>query len=491
MNEPEGSNKNQILKSTFLMGSSSAINIAFGAIRHKIIAILVSSEGVGVLGIYQSLSNLLVTIFGLGINESGARQIAISNSIDEHRVSETYLSIKRIAIITGIIGVVVAILFSKFLSLFAFKDSKHHTEIILLSSVILFSNLYGAQTALIQGKRKIYYLAKIGVLGSMWGTLLSLPLIYFFKLRAIVSYFIIMALTNLISSWWYARKISLKPIKSSWIGSLKDGAHLIWLGSALMIGALIGYGTSLLIRILIARSMGLESVGIYQASSIFSSLYVSILFKAMATDFYPRLSAAYDNSKRSSKLVNDQIETGLLLALPGVLLTLTFSSLIFLILYTKAFLPGILILKWQVLGVLVQIISWPLGYVLRAQGAGRLILLTETIYNLCYFVFIYAGIRYWGLSGIGLAFFASNLIYLIIIYLIELKKFEIILTKKVAFLALLSFSLSIIIILISLLTPGYYVYINIPIILCASVYSYKRLRLKVWFIKAINRLQKK
>ncbi|MCX7974601.1 MAG: oligosaccharide flippase family protein [Candidatus Aminicenantes bacterium] len=489
MKDTEINGKDQIIKSTFLMGGASAFNIAFGALRHKIIAILVSSEGVGILGIYQSLSNLLVTIFGLGINESGARQIAISDSINEHKVSETYLSIKRIAIVTGILGITTTILLSKGLSLFAFKNSKHYIEIIFLSFVILLSNLYGAQTALIQGKRKIYFLAKIGILGPMWGTLLSLPLIYLLKLRALISYFIIMAFTNLISSWWYSRKIKLEPIKLSWISSIRNGVHLAEFGSAIMLGTLLGSVCSFLIQILIARAMGLESVGIYQASSIFSTLYVGILLRAMVTDFYPRLSAAYNNNIKLSNIVNDQIEAGLLLALPGVLLTLTFASSILLILYTRAFLPGILILRWQILGVLIQVISWPLGYVLRAQGAGRLFLLTETIYNLSYLIFIVVGMEFWDLAGIGIAFFISNLIYLLIICIIVSRKYKIKLNKNVSLLSCLSFSLSIFIMGVSSLIPNYSIFINILLIFIISFYSYKRLNLKLWLIKLVNKFK--
>lgn len=71
----------QTVKSTFIMGSSSIINIGLGIIRHNIIALLIGTAGIGLLGIYQSLSSLLLNIFGLGINESGARQIGIFDGL--------------------------------------------------------------------------------------------------------------------------------------------------------------------------------------------------------------------------------------------------------------------------------------------------------------------------------------------------------------------------------------------------------------------------
>ncbi|MCX7974333.1 MAG: hypothetical protein N3B16_07510, partial [Candidatus Aminicenantes bacterium] len=159
------------------------------------------------------------------------------------------------------------------------------------------------------------------------------------------------------------------------------------------------------------------------------------------------------------------------------------------ILYTRAFLPGILILRWQILGVLIQVISWPLGYVLRAQGAGRLFVLTQAIYNSCYLIFVYVGIRFLGLVGIGIGFFISDFIYLILIYTIVFKKYKINLANNVAFLACVLILLSLCIMGISSLIPRYQFYINFPIFLSAALYSYKKLNLKMWLIKLIKKFQ--
>src|SRR6186997_688046 len=66
----------QILKSTALIGGSTATNLAFGVVRNKVMALLLGPSGVGLMGMYSSVSDLTVNIAGMGVQSSGVREIA-------------------------------------------------------------------------------------------------------------------------------------------------------------------------------------------------------------------------------------------------------------------------------------------------------------------------------------------------------------------------------------------------------------------------------
>src|SRR2546428_12909503 len=66
----------QILKSSALMGGSTVANIAVSVVRAKAMALLLGPSGVGLLGLYSSILNLTHSVAGMGINQSGVRQIA-------------------------------------------------------------------------------------------------------------------------------------------------------------------------------------------------------------------------------------------------------------------------------------------------------------------------------------------------------------------------------------------------------------------------------
>jgi PST family polysaccharide transporter len=490
--KPQDKGNYQTLKSTFIMGGASVINIILGIIRNKVIALLLNPSGMGLAGVYQSISNLAATISGMGINESGARQVSLAfEAGNQSLISRTSLSLRRIAFITGIGGMVLLLLLSQRVGFLTFHNTEHTLDIALLSLTILFGTISGGQFALIQGARKITYLAYLNVLGPLWGTLLSLPIIYFMGVRGVVSYLIIMSATNIMTSWWYSKKIKIPSAKASWHNSILDAKPLVRLGTALMIGTIIGVGTSYLLRILLIRRLGLDAAGEFQASSILSTVYVGILFKAMATDFYPRLSAASMSDMESGLLVNEQIEAGLLLAVPGVLVTLTFAPPVMVILYSSKFLPAVDVLRWQVLGVLLQVVTWPMGYILRAKAAGGLFIGTELFSSSIYLAATWIGIGYIGLPGIGIAYFVYNVLYFILIYRVVHTKYGFSFVPKNVQLLMLAVTTTAAALLSTYFIPRYYIPLNIVITIAAGVYSYRKLALSQWVARFINIIKQK
>ena len=97
----------QILKSSALIGGSSLFNIAIGIIRTKAMAMLLGPSGVGLMGLYGSITELTISIAGMGINSSGVRQIAEAvGSGDTERIARTATVLRRISILLGVLGAV-------------------------------------------------------------------------------------------------------------------------------------------------------------------------------------------------------------------------------------------------------------------------------------------------------------------------------------------------------------------------------------------------
>ena len=482
---------NQTIRSTLIMGGSSVINVALGIVRYKVIALLLNPAGLGLEGVFRSISALALTIFGMGISESGARQVALAyKEGNSSHITTIHSALKRIALLLGILGTGLLLMFRKEISFFTFQSRDYSLDIALLSFTIILGTISGSQIALLQGARKISSLAKINVLGPIWGTLLSVPIIFFLRMRGIVSYLLIMAATNLIASWWYSRKIQIPKLKSSWAESFRYTKPLVGLGTAFMIGTLIAYGTSYIIRFFLIRNLGLDSAGHFQASVALSYVYAGLIFKAMGTDYYPRLSRASGDVKECNAIVNEQIEVGLLLALPGIIATITFAPQVLMIFYSSQFLPAVEVLRWQILGVLLQLIAYPLGYVLRAKGAGTLFMITELFGSLSYLGAAWIGVEKIGLPGIGVAYFIYNALYLILIIAIVKYKYGIIISNKntsVYIFAFMSTSLSLV---LAYLLPSNYIPLNALLLLVIGYYSYKKLNVSTWVIALYSKFKR-
>jgi PST family polysaccharide transporter len=73
------------------------------------------------------------------------------------------------------------------------------------------------------------------------------------------------------------------------------------------------------------------------------------------------------------------------------------------------------ILRWQILGIVLQVASWPMGFILQAKGRGKLFFMTNFLMNGVHVSLIWVGISYFGLSGTGMAFLGMWAFYWIMI----------------------------------------------------------------------------
>jgi PST family polysaccharide transporter len=415
--ERAGKSYRQILKSTFIMGGSSVVTILLGIIRTKVLALLIGPSGVGLTGIYMSTTNLLTAISGMGIGESGVRQIAEDvETGNRTSVSRTVSVIGRASLIFGIAGLCFLLVFSRWVSELTFGNPGHSWDLALLSLTILFGAVSAGRIAVIQGMRRIADLAKINIFGALWGTVLSIPIIYFLEARGVSLFLLAASGALLFTCWWYARNLEVARTRMRWREFLSDSRALLRLGFAFMAASLMTMGTIYILRVLVLHQLGMAATGIYQAAANLSSVYVAVILRAMFTDFYPRLTAASGDARHFSALVNDQIEVGILLAVPGILATITLAPFVVVAFYSSEFMLSIDILRWQVLGVFLQVISWPMGYMLRAKGNRKVFLWSESFANASYLGFAWLGITWAGLSGVGMAFLAMNCLYWFLIY---------------------------------------------------------------------------
>jgi PST family polysaccharide transporter len=163
-------------------------------------------------------------------------------------------------------------------------------------------------------------------------------------------------------------------------------------------------------RGIIVRDFGLDANGIYQAAWGLSGLFAGFILGAMGTDFYPRLTAVSNDRLAMIRLVNEQTEIGILLALPGLVGTLIFAPWVIHLFYTAKFLQSAELLPWFVLGVFVTVISWPQGFIMLALGSGKWFATTETIslgIQMGLTVFLLKALGLW---GVALAYFLMHLI---------------------------------------------------------------------------------
>ncbi len=407
----------QILKSSVLIGGSSVLEIAIGIVRTKANALLLGPSGFGLMGLYLSILNLAQSVAGMGVNSSGVRQIAAAvGSGDAHRIARTTIVLRRASVALGLLGATLLVVLSRPISKITFDSYEFAGPVALLSLAVLFRVVSDGQRALIQGLRRLSDLATITVLGGAVGTVASIALVWAFRERGLVLTLIAINAATLLVSWWLGRQVRVErpQLAAAQVGA--EVGALLQLGSAFMASGMLTMGAAYAIRILIVRQVGLEAAGLYQSAWTIAGLYVGFILRAMGADFYPRLSAAVRDRAECNRLVNEQAEVSLLLAGPGIIGTLTFAPVVISLFYSSAFQQAVEVLRWVCLGATLQVITWPIGYIIVAQSRQRIFFLTELAYTVVYMGLAWALVRRSGMNGAGMAFFGSYVFQGLMIY---------------------------------------------------------------------------
>lgn len=408
-----------ILKATSLIGGSAFINIIIGMVRTKFVAVLLGPTGVGLMGLYSTLLQPIATITGMGLNSSGVRQIAEANgTANPQRVAKVVIVLRRTVWGTGLLGSLATVMFSPWLSKWTFGSHEHTLPVAILGITVLLGNIAVGQSCVLQGMRRISDLAKMQVVGALNATLISVPCFYMWGIKGILPSLVLASIASLLTSWYFAHKVKIQVVKVTAHEQIIEIKRLLEFGFPLMATALQGSLIAYLLRLVIVNQFGLEGVGIWGAAFAISGVLVNFVLGAMGADYYPRLIAVSQNKALINREVNAQTEVALLIAGPALLVTLLFAPIAVNCLYSDKFLEAIPLLKWSVFGIMCRVLSWPLGYIILAQGRGGLCLITELIYNVLNLILLYWCGHVFGLVGTAIAFMmvsAGHVICMVII----------------------------------------------------------------------------
>lgn len=412
-------NYRSIFKATSLFGGVQLYQILVQVIRSKFLALFLGTTGMGINGLYSSTLDLIKKITSLGLSQSAVRDISEASSTrDYETISRTVIVLRRLVWFTGALGTIVVLVLSPLLSKVAFGNYDFAVPFAILSITLLLDQVSAGQKVILQGTRRLKDLARASAIGSTIGLFISIPLYYFFRINGLVPTLVLNSLTMLGLSWFYSRRIKVKPIPVNNHEVLEGGATMLKMGIAMTISGALTAFSSFVIRWFIRTEGGVEIVGLFQAGFVIVNNYVGLVFSALGTDFYPRLAGVSKDNNACMQIVNQQGEVAVLLIGPIICFCLVLMPIFVILLYTRAFLDVNSFIIWALLGLLFKLLSWLVAFQFIAKGESRLFIINESAVNLYQLVFFYLGFRFWGLSGLGVAYALTYLVYSIQVYVI-------------------------------------------------------------------------
>lgn len=488
----EGSNETSsyrsIFKATSLFGGVQVYQILVGVIKSKFIALLLGPMGMGIQGLYQSTIDLVKSVSAFGLESSAVRDISEAhNSGDHQRLVNVVSIVKRLIWITGLLGLVLALVFSPLLSKVTFGNGDYTWGFIILSSTLLINQICVGQRVILQGMRRLKDLAKASAIGATVGLIVSVPLYYWIGVKGIVPTMVLTSLTAMLLTWYYSNKLKIekKPVTTK--EAIEGGKSMLKMGVAMSISGILVTVCAYIIRWFIRKEGGVEEVGLYTAGFAIVNNYVGMVFTAMGTDYYPRLAAVNKDNNRCKDIINQQGEIALLVLGPIIISCIIAMPFFIRLIYADSFLAANNYIMFAVAGVLFKAVSWVISYYFLAKAESRLFVINETITNIYFLIIYLLGYYCGGLTGLGISFALGYIIYMIQVYIIARKRYDFSFSSSFTTVLFVQLLLVVLCLIVRLVCHSilFYVLGSILLLVCFA-YSIITLNRRMQLLKAIT-----
>jgi len=404
-----------ILKYTGLFGSVQGLNIVVSLVRNKLVALLLGPDGMGLVALFNSVVSFVSQSTNLGISTSAVRHVSEMNKGADGEALRRYVGIVRCwCLLTGLLGMAICMAVSPLFDKFTFTWGDHTLHFLLLSPMILFTAMAGGEVAILKGMHQLKRLAKSQVYTLLASLAITISIYYFFGQSGIVPVLVLVALASLVSTLLYS--VNVCPYRLSEMKAVGEGLPMVRLGIAFMASGIAGSGSEMLIRTLLNRMADLPTLGLYNVGYMLTFTYAGMVFSAMETDYYPRLSAVNGDAGRESLLANRQMEVSVLLVSPMVIALILLLPVLIPLLFSGSFSAVVPMAQVAIVSMIWKSVTLPIAYIPLARGDSKMFMVLESSYYVVLVALVVVGYQYYGLYGTGLALLFAHVFDLLIEY---------------------------------------------------------------------------
>ena len=406
-----------ILKYTGVFGSVQGLNVLVSLVRNKFVALFLGPAGMGLVSLLNTAMSFISQTTNLGIATSAVRHVSeLYDNGDEKQLAHYIKVVRAWCVVAALLGMALCFMSAPLLDWLSFSWGNHTLHYFLLAPAVSMIAVTGGETAILKATQRLGSLAMLQAWTMVASLLISLPLYYFYGESAIVPVMTLMALATMLLTIGYSYHYYPLRVKGMW-SVLGEGIPMVKLGLAFIMAGVVGSASEMLIRFILNVQGGLDDVGFYNAAYMMTVTYAGMVFSAIDSDFFPRLSAVNQDVNASNEIVNRQLEMSLLMVAPMLVAFIIGLPVLIPLLFSKEFIPVVATTQLAATAMYMKVLTLPVAYLTLARGRSKAYLFLETTYFVFFVLITWFCYRYWGLYGMGVALVAAHVFDLIMIHL--------------------------------------------------------------------------
>lgn len=412
----------RILKYTGVFGGVQGVNVLITMVLN-----IVKSRWLGPVGygITESLNRNLEPVrssTNLGIATVAVP--VISHAADDSPTAgleRKILLTRSWALLTAILGMIVCLLLAPYLSMRAFDGDRGYAgSFMILSMSVAAAAVTNGETAILKGTGMLRQIALSRLLTGAVSLCVSVPLYWFLRIDGIVLALALSVIGSLCVTCCYSvRRFPYRVRPFCW-SLLREGTGMIGFGLFFTVTAFLASLAWQYITNYIQKEGGEAVLGVYSAGYMLVTYFTDLFMAVVESEYFPRLSAAGDDMTRSHSLMNNQSLAMSMLSAPLVILfMLVVPIMVMVVLGYGKFHDSIILAQLAIIGLYFKSVYQPIAFLVTARSDSKVYMIQESLCYILLIICIVTGYKAAGVKGIGAAFAAWELSYLLLVLFIS------------------------------------------------------------------------
>ena len=415
--ETSDTSYDHVLKYTGIFGGVQGLKMLISVARMKLTAVILGSIGMGLITVYNRVFEFLNSASNMGIPLNATRKTSeLFEEGTAEQITHQVMVIRTWVLWSALLSVLICLFFSPVISYFFFEKDWHHwLEVMIIAPVAVCNIIAEGECAILKGLRQVRKVAIIEALLAPGTLICTIPLYYLFGIHGIIIGLIACGILSAVMHFSFSLRLVSYKVRPLSQKTFCEGLPLIKVGIPYVLAGVANAGLQMVIPAIILVHHTMKEVGHYNAGWTLMIGYSGLVFMALESDYFPRLSSVNNDKRRMNDTINQQIDACTLILAPLLILLVVFMPFVLRMLYEEEFLVVTGMATLSVFYPLLRCMSLPIGYSILAKGHSIAYLVLEVIYDVLIGLLIWWCYNSFGLTGAGLAL-SIGALYDVVLY---------------------------------------------------------------------------